>query len=419
MPAMSAGLDKARKWLTAGRLGWGALAIAVLALAAWALWPKSVGVDIATVVRGPMAVSVEEEGKTRIKDVYVVSAPQSGIVLRSPLLAGDAVTKEKTLVAVLQPAQPPFIDLRTRLELRASVKAAQAAVRLADAEVEQARADQRFADAEVARAKTLAKTQTVSEQALEKATHAASVAKAAVEKAEANGTVKRRQLESVEAKLADPQDETLGGVAEAGCCVEVRSPVTGRVLTVHQTSEQVIPAGTPLVEVGDPRMIEIVADLLSTDAVKVSEGAHVQIVGWGGGETLTGTVHRVETAGFTKVSALGIEEQRVRVVIYLDEESRARHKLGHAYRVIVRIRVWQGSDVLKVPIGALFRYRGEWAIYRIEGHRAVLTIVALGHRNESEAEVLSGLSKGNRVVLYPSDRVKNGVRVSERPPEAH
>jgi len=415
MPTAPVGTDL--KWLRGGRFAWIALGALVVLAATWALWPKPVGVDADILTRGPMTVSVEEEGKTRIKDVYVVSAPQSGIVLRSPLLAGDAVTKDKTLVAELQPAHPPFIDVRTRLELIASIKAAEAAVRLAEAELEQSHADQRFADADVARARALAKSNAVSAQGLEKAEHAAFVAKAAVEKADANVTVQRRQLESVQAKLADPRDEMLDGLAQASCCVEVRAPVTGRVLKVHQTSEQVVPAGTSLAEVGDPQQIEIVVEMLSTDAVKITEGAVTEIIGWGGNEALAGRVRRIETAGFTKVSALGIEEQRVRVIIDLDAESRARHTLGHEFRVLARIRVWSSDSVLRVPIGALFRSRGKWATYRIASNRAALTTVELGHRNDTEAEVVSGLSEGDRVILYPSDRVTNGVKVSVRSAE--
>ena len=396
-------------------LGWGALAAALLGLVAWAVWPKPVGVDAGLASIGPMAVSIEEEGKTRIKDVFVVSAPQSGIVLRSPLLAGDPVTKGRTLVAVLQPAQPPFLDVRTRLELMATVKASEAGVRLAEAELAQARADERFAEAEAVRAKALAASKTISEKLLEKAQHEADVARAAVTKADANVVVKRRQLESVQARLVDPEDETIGGIAQAACCVEVHAPVTGRVLRVHQTSEQVVPAGTPLAEVGDPSTIEIIVDLLSTDAVRIAEGARVEIDGWGGAETLAATVRRIEAAGFTKVSALGIEEQRVRVVIDLAKESLAHQRLGHEFRVLARIRVWESQSALKVPIGALFRHQGQWSVFRIVNGRATRTIVRLGQRSSEHAEVLGGLAAGDRVVLYASDRVTDGVRVAVRP----
>ncbi|MDP1909659.1 MAG: efflux transporter periplasmic adaptor subunit, partial [Hyphomicrobium sp.] len=217
-----------------GRLVLAAVGLAVVALVAWALWPKPVDVEAGAVTAGPMTVAIEEEGKTRIKDVFIVSAPQTGIVRRSPLIAGDAVVKDKTLVALLQPAQPPFLDMRMRLEVMAQVKAGEAAVRLADAELSQAQADRRFAEAEVVRSGALAASKTISDKLLEKAQHDAEVARAAVAKAEANRVVRQRQLESIQARLVDPDDETVGGVVEAGCCVEVRAPVTGRVLRVHQ-----------------------------------------------------------------------------------------------------------------------------------------------------------------------------------------
>lgn len=386
----------------------------VAAAFAWALWPRAVAVDLAAVTTGPMTVRIEEEARTRIKDVFVVSTPQAGIMLRSPRLAGDPVVKGKTIIAVLQPAQPPFLDLRTRLEVMAQAKAAKAAVDLAYAELVQARADLAFAEAELERTKKLASTSTAAPRTLEKAEHEAEIARAALTKSEANVAVKRRQLESVEARLVDPDDETIGGIVEAACCVEVRSPVSGRVLRVHQTSEQVLPAGTPLAEVGDPKQIEIVVELLSSDAVKVREGAKVDLDGWGGGEVLNGTVRRIEAAGFTKVSALGIEEQRVRVIVDLDKESLEKHRLGHEFRVMAHLHVWESDSVTRVPVGALFRNRGDWAVFRMEGGRARLTKVRLDHRNGDFAEVLEGLKPGDRVVLHPSDRVAEGVRVAAR-----
>ncbi len=396
----------------------GLIAAVAVAIAAWALWPRAVGVDVGSVSAGPMTVRIEEEGKTRIKDVFIVSAPQAGIVLRSPLVAGDAVAKGTTLVALLQPAQPPFLDLRTRLEVMAQVKAAEAAIKLADAEFVQARSNLAFAQAEATRARTLAANNTISERAREKAEHEGDVARAALAKAEANIAVKQRQLQSVQARLVNPEDETLGGLVEAACCVEVRAPVTGRVLRVHQTSEQVLPAGTPLAEIGDPKLIEIVVELLSTDVVQIVEGARVDIDGWGGAETLTGIVRRIEAAGFTKVSALGIEEQRVRVIIDLDDASRARHHLGHEFRVMAHIHVWENARVPRLPVGALFRYQSDWAVFRVTNGRARRVAVRLGHRNDDYAEVLAGLDAGDRVVLHPSDKVSDGVRVSARAPSA-
>jgi HlyD family secretion protein len=390
-----------------------ALGALLAAALAWALWPAAVGVDAAEVTAGPMAVTIDEEGKTRVKDVFVVSAPQAGTVLRSPLLAGDEVRKGKTLVALLRPSPPPFLDLRTRLEAKAQAEAAAAAVRLAEAELAQATSEQRFAEAELKRARALAASSTVSERALERAEIDAAVRKAAVERAEASLAVRKREAESARARLVDPEDETLSGAGDAACCVELRAPVSGRVLRVHQTSEQVVAAGTPLAEVGDTRALEVVVEILSADAVRVAVGAAVAIVDWGG-DRLQGRVQRIEAAGFTKVSALGIEEQRVRVIIDLLPESLARHRLGHEYRVFTEIGVWHADNVLRVPLGALFRHRGEWVVYRIERGRARRVVLQLGQRNADHAQVVKGLAPGDRVILHPSDRVADGVRVEAR-----
>lgn len=387
---------------------------ALVALVAWALWPKPVGADLTTVVRGPMVVQVEEEGKTRIRDVFVVSAPQSGTMLRSPLLAGDLVEKDKTIVAVLQPTVPPFLDARSRQEVIALVDAAEAAVRLAEAELAQAQSELAFAESDLARARALVRTNATSARTLERATLDVSVRKAAVAKAEANRIVRQRERDSIRARLISPGDDPHTSPLGAGCCIEIRSPESGRVLRVLHTSEQVVQMGTALLEVGNPQSKEVVVDLLSTDAVKVREGAAVTIDGWGGALTLTGQVRRVESAGFTKVSALGIEEQRVRVIVDLKPTPGDSNELGHEYRVFVRIRVWENGAALQVPIGALFRQGGRWAVFKVEAGRAKLSPIEIGQRNAESAEVIGGLTEGDRVVLHPSDRIVDGGRVSER-----
>lgn len=396
-----------------------ALGIAVVlggvALAAWALWPRPVPVDVATVVRGPMVVSIDEEGKTRIKDVFVVSAPVAGTMRRTPLLAGDVVEREKTIVAAIQPAAPPFLDFRARVEAAAHLKAAEAAVLLAEAELAQARSEQTFAESELARAAALLKTNVIAARAHEKAVIDLAVRKAAVAKAEANVVVRRREQESARARLLGPDDDKAAGVLDADCCLEVRSPESGRVLKVLVTSEQVVQIGTPLVEIGNPRSLEIVVELLSTDAVKIREGALAEVDGWGGRQLLQARVRRIESAAFTKVSALGIEEQRVRVVLdLLPEAWTIDHGLGHEFRVFVRIREWQSTDALTVPIGALFRHDGKWAAFRIDNGRVAIVPVEIGHRNPDVAEVVSGLAPGDRIVLHPNDRVASGVRVAPR-----
>lgn len=403
-----------RTSLTGKRLGLAAAAAGLMAMIGWALWPKPVGVDMATVTSGPMAVQVEEEGKTRIRDVFVVSAPQSGTMLRSPLLAGDGVEKDKTIVAILQPMTPPFLDMRARLEATAQADAAEAGVRLAEAELAQARSELTFAESELSRAKSLIRTNAISARTLERSTLDVSVRKAAVAKAEANLIVKQREFDSARARLIAPSDDPHAGPFATGCCIEVKSPESGRVLRVLHTSEQVVQVGTPLLEVGNPLSKEIVVELLSTDAVKVREGAVATIDGWGGPQRLSGTVRRVEAAGFTKVSALGIEEQRVRVVIDLQPGADAGANLGHDYRVFVRIRVWESASALQVPIGALFRQGGRWSVFKVEAGRAKPVTIDVGQRNAEFAEVVAGLTAGDRVVLHPSDRVVDGGRVSER-----
>lgn len=394
-------------------------ALGLIALGAWALWPKPALVDIATVVRGPMSVTVEEEGKTRIKDVFVVSAPVAGTMRRTPLLAGDAVERDRTIVAAIQPAAPPFLDFRTRAEAAAHVKAAEAAVLLAEAELAQARSELTFAESELARAAALLKTNVIAARAHEKAVIDLAVRKAAVAKADANVAVRRRELDSARARLLGPDDDKAAGVLDADCCLEVRSPESGRVLRVLVTSEQIVTNGMPLIEIGNPRSLEIVVDLLSSDAVKVREGALAEVDGWGGGRKLSARVRRIETAGFTKVSALGIEEQRVRVVLDLLPDTEGRdHGLGHEFRVFVRIREWEAPDALTVPIGALFRHDGRWAVFRLDAGRAYLAPLEIAHRNAEVAEVLSGLEPGYRVILHPSDRVAAGVRVRPRSLEA-
>lgn len=394
----------------------GLAGLALTAAAAWALWPKPVPVDLAAAIRAPMTVTVDEEGKTRIKDVFVVSAPIAGTMRRSPLLAGDIVEREKTIVAAIQPAVPPFLDFRTRAEQAAREKAAEAAVLLAEAELAQARSEFVFAESEFARAAALLKTNVIGHRAHEKAQIDLAVRKAAVAKAEANVAIRRREHESARARLLGPEDDKAAGVLDADCCLEVRSPESGRVLKVLATSEQVLQIGAPLVEIGDPRALEIVVELQSTDAVKVREGALAEIDGWGGTAKLAARVRRIESAAFTKVSALGIEEQRVRVVLdLLPDPPLGGDVLGHEFRVFVRIRQWETTSALTVPVGALFRHDGRWAVFRHEHGRAALVPVEVGHRNPDVAEVLAGLAAGDQVVLHPSDRVANGVTVAQRP----
>lgn len=391
----------------------GAIVLALIAASlAWLAWPQPIPVDLAIVTRGPMEVTIDDEAKTRVRHVYTVSAPLAGKVLRTPRQVGDEVTADETVVAVMQPTQPAFHDVRTHEELQAALAAAEAAVRFAEAEVRQIEAALAFARTELERAQKLARTDAISLKALDKAKFDVETNEAALASAKAQLDVRRYERASAAARLTHPT----GGAepqADLACCVQIRAPVTGRVLKLIQESEAVVQAGSPLIDIGDPRDLEVAADLLSTDAVRIKPGSAVRIDGWGG-TAIQGRVTKVEPAGFMKVSALGIEEQRVRTVIDILDPSETWSRLGHDYRVIVHVTVWNSANVLTVPVGALFRKGDDWAVFLVKDGRARATSVKIGNRNNRIAELLSGLAEGDRVVLHPSDRIKDGVVVSER-----
>jgi HlyD family secretion protein len=397
---------------------WAKLTAWILGLAvvgaglAWFLWPKPIAVDLAAVARGPMEVTVDDEGKTRVRHVYTVSAPIAGKVLRisPPRHVGDVVTADETVVAVMQPTVPSFHDARTHEELQAALGAADAAVRLAEAEVRRIEAGLVFAKSDLERAITLTKTDAISRKALDKAKLDVETNEAGLASAKAQLEVRRSERASVAARAAEPSNDN---VRSHACCIQLRTPVTGKILKIVQESEGVVAAGAPLVEIGDPVDLEIVADLLSTDAVRITPGARVRIDGWGGAP-INATVTRVDPAGFLKVSALGIEEQRVRTTVDFADGPEVWGRLGHDYRVIAHVTIWSSSDALTVPVAALFRQGDAWAVFAVRDGRAQVTPITIGQRNNRVAEVLSGLSAGDRVVLHASDRIKGGVRVTQR-----
>jgi HlyD family secretion protein len=405
-------------WLK--RAGWTVAVGAGLAGLAWFAWPQPVLVDLAAVARGPMEVTVDDDGKTQVRHVYTVSAPTAGNVLRIShpaggqgfsLHVGDQVTANDTVVAVMQPATPGFIDVRSHEQLEAELSAADAAVTQAEADVRRLETTLNFSRTELQRAQTLARTQSISVQALDKAKFDAETNEAALASAKAQVDVRRAIRTSLAARLVNPSSAF--APTSPACCVQIRAPVTGRVLKIIQQSEAVVQIGTPLIEIGDPLDLEVVADLLSADAVQINTGASVRIDGWGG-SPVRGRVRRIDPAGFLKVSALGIEEQRVRTTIDFTDAPEAWSRLGHDYRVIVHVTVWSADDVLTVPISALFRKGEDWAVFAVkDGHARAVTL-KIGHRNSRTAEVLSGLSEGDRVVLHPSDHVTGGTAVAER-----
>lgn len=393
-------------------LFWGPPALLLAGALLWLFRPAAVAVDLVAVDRGPLLVDVSDEGETRVRDMYVVSAPVPGLMRRIGLEAGDAVIADQTLVARIEPSDPSFLDVRSEAEARATVDAASAARTLAAAQVRRAQAELDFAQAELRRIQALARAHTVSANDLDAAERRARTADAALAEAQAERRMRESEYQLARARLLTP-----GGTRQraSDCdCLNVFSPVSGSVLRILRESEGVVQSGTPLVEVGDPDDLEIVVDLLSADAVRVEPGQRVIIEAWGGAAPLDGRVRRVEPFGFTKVSALGIEEQRVNVIVDITSPRETWPRLGHGYRVEPRIVLWESDDVLRVPLSALFRHEQRWAVFVAEGGRARLRPVEIGQGNGLEAEVVSGLEAGERVIAHPGDRVAPGVRVAER-----
>jgi HlyD family secretion protein len=400
------------------------ISIAVLSIIAaalvWFAWPRPVLVDLATVTKGPIEVTVDDDGKTHVRHVYTVSAPVAGKVLRishptgnagPSLHVGDDVVANETVIALMQPVLPGFLDVRSRDQLEAEVKAADAAILQQEAEVQRLEAALELSRTEFQRAQTLSRTQSISAQAFDKSRFEVATNEAALASAKAQIDVRRALRASAAARLIDPA--RIAASAEPTCCVRVLAPASGRVLRIIQDSEAVVLPGAPLVDVGDPLDLEIVADLLSSDAVQVKVGAPARIDGWGG-PAVRGKVIRVDPAGFLKVSALGIEEQRVRVTIDFADPPETWSQLGHDYRVVVHVTTWSATEALTVPVSALFRKGDDWAAFAVQDGRARTTIVKIGHRNNRLAEVLSGISSGTQVILHPSDRISDSVRVKQR-----
>ncbi|MEQ1871415.1 MAG: HlyD family efflux transporter periplasmic adaptor subunit [Vicinamibacterales bacterium] len=392
-------LTNRRVLITAG------LAAALLAVA---LWPKTVAVDVAVVSSGPLVVTIDEEGRTRVRDRFVVATPVAGRVLRVELDAGDPV-KRGQVVARVRAEAPPLLDARARAEAQAAIDGAEAALGRARADEARARAALAQAQREGLRTRTLVAEQLGTSQALEAREAEVRASEEAVNAAAFAVRAAASELDRARVRIAPASSDVSGRV------VDVTAPVDGVVLKRLRESESVVPAGDPLLEIGDPGRLEIVADLLSTDAVRVRAGARVMLEQWGGDHALAATVRRVEPAGFTKISALGVEEQRVNVIMDVASPADTFAALGDGYRVEVRIVVWEEPRTLKVPTSALFRVGDQWAVYVPVQGRAHRTLLELGHQTGQEAEVLSGLAEGASVIVHPGDTVVEGVRVTERP----
>ncbi len=383
---------------------------AVLLAIVYGFLPKPVSVDMAKAFRGPLRVTVEEEGKTRVRDRYVLSAPVPGFMRRINLDVGDIVREGQPLVE-LEPLKSELLDPRARATGKAGVLAAAASLRAEEAKVRAARADADYAQKNLERIRRLAEKGYVSKDYFDKVEAEAKRTRATVLSTEAAAKVASSELEKAQAALRYSAAESTG---PTGKVVMVRTPVGGSVLKIHHKSEGVVPSGEPLIDIGDPQKIEVEVEVLSRDAVKIRPGTAVLFKRWGGDKDLMGKVRVVEPEGFTKISSLGVEEQRVLAIVDITSTDESLARLGDGYRVEASFILWEDAQVLQVPASALFRKQDGWAVFVIANGRAHLREVQVGQRTGLAAEILSGLSEGEAVVAHPDSTIEDGVRVRSR-----
>lgn len=396
-----------RNFLRPGPLVISALIAAVVIAALYlAIRKPPYQVDVAEVTQGPMTVTIDDEGETRVHDLFVVAAPINGRLTRIELEPGDPVIAGQTVVARMTPVDSDFLDPRTEGRVRAQVQALDAMVASSSMRIEQARVARDLAIQQQARVEALFNRGFATRAALDSANALISSARAAYSEATRATEAARFDRDAARANLVTPNSPR----GSRGT-LDVRAPTSGTVMRLPQESEATVAAGTPLVEIGDPRKLEIVTDLLSADAVRLPPGARVLIDNWGGTAPLNGRVRRIEPFGFTKISALGVEEQRVNVIIVITDPPKKWAKLGHGYRVIIRAVEWESTNAQQLPISSLFRDRGKWAVFAVQNDRARLVPVTIGRMNDEQAELLSGLRKGAVVILHPSEKISDYARV--------
>ncbi|WP_108812322.1 HlyD family efflux transporter periplasmic adaptor subunit [Sphingorhabdus sp. Alg231-15] len=387
----------------------GSIILLMLVAIFFAIRTPPIDVDIAEVVEAPLLVTIDDEGETRVRDMFIVAAPINGRLLRVDLEAGDQVVAGKTVVARMVPAQPDFQNPRSEAEIRAHVRALQANVRSSAARISQAKADRQLAAANFERTDAIFKRGFATRTAHDAARAARDSSAAHVAEVLQAHETAQFDLKAARASLMGPSFD-----GSRGNALDITSPESGSVLRVAQESETLLTAGSAIMELGNPADIEIVTDLLSSDAVKVKPGSDVLIDNWGGDRPLKGKVQRIEPFGFTKISALGVEEQRVNVVIDFVDPQAARARLGHGFRVIARLVEWSGDNVLQVPISALFRDAGNWSVFVKRNGKARLVRVKIGRMNDQRAQILEGLESGDYVILHPSEKIEDGTSVRLR-----
>lgn len=386
-------------------------AAAIIAMVWLSYQPKPISVDTAKVTQGPLVVTVSEDGRTRIKERYVVSSPIGGRLSRITLEAGDLVEAGSTLIAEVEPTSPQLLDARTRKQTEALVKVTEAAQERAAADLERAQSTDKHATIEWKRSEALHKQKLISQAEYQNFEFLAQSAAAGLKSARMAVQVANYELEQAQAALLHTTEPN----QIPGELFKITAPVCGHVLRLIQESSIVISPGMPLVELGDPTDLEVIVDVLSTDAVKIETGARVMLEHWGGDEPLNGVVKRVEPSAFTKISALGVEEQRVWVVVDFTDPLETRATLGDGFRVEPRIVIWESDNVIRVPTGALFRYDESWAVFIVGEHSlAKRRVVERGQSGDFESEIVSGLEAGETIIVHPSGSVKDGVLIRVR-----
>ena len=387
-----------------------AIGLLVLIMLVWGFWPRPVLVELVQAQRAPMTVTIEEEGRTRVIDRYIISAPVDGVACRVQLDVGDAVEQGQVLLNI-SPLEARVLDPRSRAEAEARVEATKSALELARHQAEAAQASANYYRSELKRLTPLAEKGVISRGAFEKAQMDLLTADEALRSSRHAVEVARYEQQAAETALKYSAGTETGDPAER---VPVRSPIDGRILEMPHECEGPVTTGQELIVVGDPSLLEVVVDLLSADAVKVKPGMSVLFERWGGDGTLQGRVRTIEPFGFTKISALGVEEQRVNVIADFTSPKELWQRLGDGYRVEAQFVIWHEDKVLQVPASSVFRLNEGWALFVVENKRAVLRRVQVGQRNGLIAQILEGVKEGDVVVDHPSDEVGDGVRITER-----
>lgn len=386
---------------------WLTMLVAVALASAFALIPKPVAVEFAVATVGPLRVTVQEDGKTRIREKYIVSAPVSGRISRIELDAGDHCD-ETTLLAVILPGDPAILDARARAEATARVLASKAALQRADSNAQQARINDELNRSKLERAESLLTNRAISREDYDVVRAEQLASAQAIKTASFDTEIARFELAMAEAavdQIAEPQP------ADAAKPFEIFAPISGRVLRVFEESSTVVSVGTPLLEIGDPKNLEIEIDVLSTDAVRIKLGAEITVEHWGGESPLAGNVRVIEPSAFTKISSLGVEEQRVNIIADFDEPPQRIETLGDGYRIEAAITIKELSKTLQIPNSALFRHQRKWHVLKVLAGKAVLQLVEIGLQSDSSTQITAGLSDGDRVIVYPSDSLVPGTAV--------